>query len=139
MAAPKMHGSPGPSPFSPANHCSRGTARRGHDRHRGPYEADAVMVGEGHAPVVAVLLAAARSQTSPSLPQRARIMDPLAVLSLQIRCFWRVRIGGRMCLHGPSSRAACRRSRSRRRDGGEGHAPLWQCFSPFAKGLAVRT
>jgi hypothetical protein len=57
IAAPKEHGPRNPVPFSLQTCGFRGTVEKGHDRHRGPWQADAVMVGEGYAPVVAVLLA----------------------------------------------------------------------------------
>jgi hypothetical protein len=43
--------------------------RRSHDRHCGPCEADAVMVGECHAPVVAVLLARAQADERMAAPK----------------------------------------------------------------------
>jgi hypothetical protein len=45
IAAPKERG-PGPAGFSPANGRFRGVAGRGHDRHRGPWQADVVTVDE---------------------------------------------------------------------------------------------
>ena len=50
IAAPKERG-PGPAGFSPANGRFRGVAGRGHDRHRGPWQADVVTVDEDNAPL----------------------------------------------------------------------------------------
>jgi hypothetical protein len=56
ITAPKGHGSPDPAAF-PLQITIFGDRGRGHDRHRGPQgKPTAVMVGEGHAPAVAVLL-----------------------------------------------------------------------------------
>jgi hypothetical protein len=54
-----------PAAFFPAKQPFRGIARRGHHRHPGPLASRRGMVGEGHAPVVAVLLASAKASRRP--------------------------------------------------------------------------
>jgi hypothetical protein len=51
ISAPKGRGPRTPSALSLQTSRFQGAARRGQDRHRGPWQADAVVVGEGHAPL----------------------------------------------------------------------------------------
>jgi hypothetical protein len=53
----------GAAAFFPVNQPFFRTAPRVHHRHLGPLQADAVMVGEGDAPVVAVLVSAVNSSS----------------------------------------------------------------------------
>jgi hypothetical protein len=50
IAAPKGHGPPDSTAFSLQTKRFQGTAGRGHDRHRGPWQADACDGGRRHAP-----------------------------------------------------------------------------------------
>jgi hypothetical protein len=61
-----------------------------------PEPAAAVLVGEGLAPVVAVLVASAKGRLGDRGPQRARIMDPLAVLPCKSAVSWGSRMGAMM-------------------------------------------
>jgi hypothetical protein len=56
IAAPQRARTPDPCGLFPANHPFQRTAGRGHHRLLGSEPAAAVLVGEGHAPVVAVLV-----------------------------------------------------------------------------------
>jgi hypothetical protein len=53
--------------FSPPNRPFLRVTRRGHDRLLGSLQARAVMAGEGHAPVLAVLVAAAKKTADDSI------------------------------------------------------------------------
>ena len=80
IAAPKGRAPRPPRPVFPVNRQLSGVREGGHDGVRGPIlpdpallrgeRADAVMVGAGHAPVVAVLLASAKSEADVD-PRRA--------------------------------------------------------------------
>jgi hypothetical protein len=74
---PQRARTPGPCGISPANRPFLGTAGRDHHRLLGPCEADAVMVGEGHAPLRQYFSRLQRRrQTSASPPPKE--LDPPA-------------------------------------------------------------
>jgi hypothetical protein len=124
------HGPPKPFPLQEDRF--QGTTTGGHDADRGPpwraplRGSPAVLVGEGHAPVVAVLLASAKPDESIAAPKGHGPPDPPAFL-LQIGCFLGTTMGAMMAIADPSG--PHRSAASPPWVGGEGHAPLWQYLS----------
>jgi hypothetical protein len=93
---PPKGADPGPpSPFPLQNGLFRGTAGRGHDRLSWtPGKAAAVMAGEAHAAVVAVLLASAKRRTSPfRAPKGHGPPDPVSFFPCKLAGFRDARRG----------------------------------------------
>ena len=83
---PQGHG-PQPCGFSPATGHFRGPPEGAMIAIMDPGKADAVMVRERHAPVVAVLLAAAKKRARRAHPRTPRAKSAASRLLLQIRHF----------------------------------------------------
>jgi len=117
MSAPKGHGPPDPTVFSLQTGRFQGTAGGGHDRVLGPpCDPRCHLVGEGHAPVVAVLLAGTQSQTSPLRPPKGTDPGPCELFPLQNRHFQGPPEGAMIAIVDPMQPDAVMV--------GEGHAPV---------------
>jgi hypothetical protein len=104
------------------NHAVRGDQRGRRGHHHRPASQP---VHEGHAPVVAVLLESCEGRQGHRCPQRARIMDPLAVLPCKSAVSWGSEMGAMMPLMDPRACATPSPiSLARAVLGAEGRAPV---------------
>jgi hypothetical protein len=80
----------------------------------------------GHAPLLQYSSRLLGARRAHGCPQRARIMDPRAVLPCKSTVSWESGTGGQDAVHGPPPVRAplVGDLDSRRRDGGEGYAPV---------------